>query len=124
MVVILAVLAVAIIMVINYDRLQSGNNSSPSLTSRSDVNNGLQLSITLHAINAQYKLGEAMPITFTITNSKQSINFYNTYVSSKFNFQVYNCSHSKIYSWFLGAYSLTNETIALGPQESYSKTLD
>ena len=84
----------------------------------------LQLSITLHTINTQYKSGESVPITFTITNSKQSINFFNTYVSSNFNFQVYNSSDSKIYSWLLGAYPLTNETIALGPQESYSKTLD
>lgn len=105
--------------------LKKNNLSSPILTSYSNITDGLQLFITLQSGKTQYIAGEVVPITFTISNfSNQTIAFSNVNGNSNFNFQIYNGTNAEVYSWVLGAYPLTNDTITLNPNENYGQTLN
>jgi DNA-binding HxlR family transcriptional regulator len=105
--------------------LEKGSLSPQILTSYGSVNNGLQLSITLHSGKTQYKIGEVVPITFTINNvSNQTLTFTNVNGNANFNFQVYNGNNKEVYSWVLGSYPLTNASIPLNPNGSYAQTLN
>ncbi len=90
------------------------NPSSSSRSASSSVSNGFQLTITLEKNPTQYTKGKTVPITFTVTNlGNQTQNFTNT--NGNANKQVYASQH--------GAYPLTNATIPLAPNETFSQTL-
>jgi hypothetical protein len=95
---------------------------SSSLSASSGVKNGFQLTVTIKTIS--YSKGDNIPITFMVTNvSNQALNFTNTNGNANFNFQIYNSANERVYSWLHGAYPLTNVTIQLAPNETYSQTL-
>ena len=94
-----------------------------SLSASSSVNNGFQLTIALKTMS--YTKGENIPIAFGITNvSNQTLNFTNTNGNADFNFQIYDRSNKEVYSWIRGAYPLTNGTVTIAPNGTYSQTLN
>jgi hypothetical protein len=99
--------------------------ASSSLSASSSVSHGFQLTITLDANTTQYTKGETVPITFTVTNlANQTQNFTNTNGNADFNFQIYDRSNKEVYSWIHGAYPLTNGTVTIAPNGTYSQTLN
>jgi hypothetical protein len=94
-----------------------------SLSTTSMVNGGFQLTIAVKTTS--FTQGNNIPITFTITNvSNQTLTFANTNRTANFNFQIYNSANQEVYSWIHGAYPLTNATMPLAPNETFSQTLN
>jgi hypothetical protein len=99
------------------------NPASSSLSASSSVSNGFQLTITLKTTT--FTKGETIPIAFTITNrGNLTLNFTNTNGNADFNFQIYDRSNKEVYSWIHGAYPLTNNTVTIAPNGTYSQTLN
>ncbi len=130
-VILTAILAVSVVSawaVFDITAAQTKSKLDPpaeNLSSFSSISDGFQLSITLQANKTQYASGETVPITFAITNTgSQTANFTNQNGNANFNFQVYNSTNNKVYSWSFGAYPLTNLTLPLAPGENYTQTLN
>ena len=120
---------IGIVIVILVVTLASGwlilfsNPYSSSLSASSSISNGFQLTITLKTTT--FTKGENIPITFTITNrGNLTLNFTNTNGNADFNFQIHDRSNKEVYSCIRGANPLTNGTVTIAPNGTYSQTLN
>jgi hypothetical protein len=118
------VIAVMVVLLTPIALLLFSNPASPSnLSTFSSIKNGFQLTLTLKATS--YTKGDNIPITFTVTNAaNQTQNFTNKNGDANFNFQVYDSANNEVHSWIHGAYPMTNATMPLAPNESFSQTLN
>jgi hypothetical protein len=114
---------VALILTLQYASLLQNNNPSTtnSTVARSEVDNGIQLSISLDANKTAFERGEQINITFALTNvSNETKEFTLTEAYPRiFNFYVFNITNDDVFAYELGAYPAINNTILLAPNESY-----
>ena len=117
---------VALILTLQYASLLQNNNPSNtnSTVARSEVDDGIQLSITLDANKTAFERGEKINVTFALTNTSNETKEFvliDAYPRI-FNFYVFNSTNNDVFAYELGAYPAINDTIPLGPKESYKDT--
>ena len=88
----------------------------------SNVDQGLQLSVTLQANKTRFAQGEIVNMTFTLTNiSNQTVNVINLNNFSFFNFYIYDNKNNLVGARNIGAAGMQNITIHLAPKENYAE---
>lgn len=93
-------------------------------TALSDVEDNLQLSMTLDANKTSFRQGEEIKLTLALTNlSNQTKTITDVNGVSIFNFEVYQDSNNNwIYMYEIGAYPIINQTIIISPHANYNET--
>jgi hypothetical protein len=92
-------------------------------TASSDVEDNLQLSMTLNANKTSFQQGEEIKLTLALTNlSNQTKTITDVNGVSIFNFGVYDRNNNWIYSYEIGAYPIINKTIIIPPDANYNET--
>ena len=104
------------------------NYFSPSSVDKtvafSNVDHGLQLSVTLQANKTRFVQGEVVNMTFTLTNvSNQTLNVSNLNSFSFFNFYIYDNKNNLVGARNIGAAPTQNVTINLPAKENYTENI-
>jgi hypothetical protein len=124
----LAIIAIIAAFVIVFQFTSLLQNNNPSTTNgtiaKSEVEDGIQLSISLDANKTAFERGERINMTFALTNiSNETKNFALTEAYPRiFNFYVFNSTNDDVSADEIGVYSPINTTIPLSPHESYNAT--
>ena len=120
------VIIAALVIIFQFTSLLQNNNPSTTngTVARSEVDDGIQLSISLDANKTAFERGEQINMTFALTNiSNQSKQIVLTDATPRiFNFYVFNSTNDNVFAFELGAYQAINDTIPLAPNESYKDT--
>jgi hypothetical protein len=122
---IILVIAVFLVYMQYASLLQNKNPSKPNnTTALSEVDDGIQMSITLDANKTTFESGEGINMTFAFNNvSNQTKDIVLTDAYPRiFNFYLFNSTNGDIFANELGAYPAINETITLASNESYKQT--
>lgn len=90
----------------------------------SQVEDSLQLSITLDANKTNFRQGEEINLTLTLTNlSNLTKTLTDVNGASIFNFEIYQSSPDNwIYMYEIGAYPIIDKTITIPPNANYNQT--
>ncbi len=100
------------------------SSSADKTVALSNVDQGLQLSVTLQANKTRFAQGEVVNMTFTLTNiSNQTVNVINLNNFSFFNFYIYDNRNNLVGARNIGAAGIQNITIHLAPKENYAENI-
>jgi len=116
-------------MIYSLENLLFASEQNPSkissATAISNVDNGIQLSMTLDTNKTVFESGKEINITFALTNTSNQTRQITLLNADPriFNFFVFNSNDTRVFAYRLGLFIPINDTITLASNESYKETL-